>query len=50
MFGIEGVEAAVQAAPANASAIANAIEQAVLEHTGGVVKDDLAALVIRAAD
>jgi serine phosphatase RsbU (regulator of sigma subunit) len=50
MFGIEGVESAMRAAPANASAIAHAIEQAVLDHTGGVVKDDLAALVIYATE
>ncbi|MDQ4098197.1 MAG: SpoIIE family protein phosphatase, partial [Actinomycetota bacterium] len=46
MFGVEGVRAAIDRAPGSASAVAGAIERAVLEHTGGTVSDDLAALVI----
>lgn len=46
MFGTEGVRATLKAAPAGAAAVASAIEQAVLEHTGGVVNDDLAVLVV----
>jgi serine phosphatase RsbU (regulator of sigma subunit) len=46
MFGIEGLRGAVSAAPVGAAPVAAAIEAAVLEHTGGVVSDDLAALVI----
>lgn len=48
MFGVEGLTAAVERAPAGAAAVATAIEQAVLTHTGGYVSDDLAALVIQA--
>jgi sigma-B regulation protein RsbU (phosphoserine phosphatase) len=50
MFGIEGVRAAVQAAPLGAAAVAAAVERAVLAHTGGSISDDLAALVIHAID
>jgi serine phosphatase RsbU (regulator of sigma subunit)/anti-sigma regulatory factor (Ser/Thr protein kinase) len=48
MFGIDGLKEAVAAAPAGATPVADSIEQAVLAHTGGVVSDDLAALVIHA--
>lgn len=47
MFGSEGVVAALESAPAGAAPLAHAIEQAVLDHTGGVVRDDLAILVIQ---
>ena len=47
MFGIEGVMAAVEAAPDSAAGVTSAIETAVLEHTGGAVSDDLAALAVR---
>lgn len=47
MFGSEGVRATLEAAPAGAAAIAGALEAAVLDHTGGVVTDDLAVLVIQ---
>lgn len=46
MFGVEGVMAALDGAPPGAAAVAGAVETAVLEHTRGVVSDDLAALVI----
>jgi serine phosphatase RsbU (regulator of sigma subunit)/anti-sigma regulatory factor (Ser/Thr protein kinase) len=46
MFGTEGVRAVLAAAPGGAGALASAIEEAVLSHTGGVVTDDLAVLVI----
>jgi sigma-B regulation protein RsbU (phosphoserine phosphatase) len=45
-FGGEGLRAAVAAAPVGAAPLALAIERAVLDHTGGVVGDDVAALVI----
>ncbi len=45
MFGMEGVKAAIESAPEGATEVAEAIEAAVLEHTGGTVSDDLAALV-----
>ncbi len=48
MFGVEGVRAAIDRAPGRASAVAGAIEPAVLEHTGGTISDDLAAVVIHA--
>ncbi len=48
MFGVDGTKDAIRSAPAGASALAKAVEQAVLEHTGGVVSDDLAVLVIAA--
>lgn len=47
MFGAAGLTRAIAAAPAGAAAMAAAVEAAVLEHTGGVVSDDLAALVVR---
>ena len=50
MFGVEGVRDTVAAAPAGAASIAQAIERAVLAHTGGVVSDDLAALVVSVTD
>jgi serine phosphatase RsbU (regulator of sigma subunit) len=46
MFGVEGVCGAVRSAPSGASSIAQTIERAVLEHTGGTISDDLAALVV----
>jgi sigma-B regulation protein RsbU (phosphoserine phosphatase) len=49
MFGTEGVRAAVGSAPSGAAAVAEAIERAVLEYTGGSMSDDLAALVVHAA-
>jgi serine phosphatase RsbU (regulator of sigma subunit) len=49
MFGTDGVKAAIRSAPRGASETASAIEAAVLQHTGGVVSDDLAALVIHVA-
>ncbi|HEX2699753.1 MAG TPA: SpoIIE family protein phosphatase [Acidimicrobiales bacterium] len=49
MFGVEGVRAAIAGAPLGADPLARAIEQAVLDHTDGVVSDDLAVLVIRSA-
>ncbi len=48
MFGTEGVMAAIGAAPDSADDITREIERAVLDHTGGVVRDDLAALAVRA--
>jgi len=48
MFDDEGVRAAMAAAPAGAAAMASAIETAVLQHTGGIVSDDLAVLVVHA--
>ncbi|MDP1806538.1 MAG: SpoIIE family protein phosphatase, partial [Acidimicrobiales bacterium] len=47
MFGTEGVCAALESGPAGAAALAQAIEHAVLDHTGGVVSDDLAILVVQ---
>ena len=47
MFGAEGLAAAVAGAAPGAAAVADAIESAVLLHTGGIVSDDLAALVVR---
>jgi serine phosphatase RsbU (regulator of sigma subunit) len=46
MFGIEGLTEAIASAPEGATAVAEAIERSVLAHTGGIVSDDLAALVI----
>ncbi len=46
-FGIEGVTAAIAGAPDTAADVARSIERAVLEHTGGAVSDDLAALAVR---
>lgn len=46
MFAGTGLHAAVRAAPVGAAALASTIEQAVLDHTGGMVSDDLAALVV----
>jgi serine phosphatase RsbU (regulator of sigma subunit) len=48
MFGVDGAKDAIRAAPAGAQALATALEQAVLNHTGGVVSDDVAVLVIEA--
>ena len=47
VFGAEGVMAAVQRAPDTAAGITSSLERAVLDHTGGVVSDDLAALAVR---
>ena len=48
LFGMEGIRRAIASSPGNAAHMANAIEAAVLDHTGGVVSDDLAALVVQA--
>lgn len=48
MFGTAGVCTALASGPDGAAPLAHAIEQAVLDHTGGLVSDDLAILVIRA--
>jgi serine phosphatase RsbU (regulator of sigma subunit)/anti-sigma regulatory factor (Ser/Thr protein kinase) len=50
MFGIEGIRSAIAASHGNAAELASAIENAVLDHTGGVVSDDLAVLVLQATD
>jgi serine phosphatase RsbU (regulator of sigma subunit) len=47
MFGTEGVRAALEDGPGGAVPLAKAIEDAVLNHTGGVVSDDLAILVVQ---
>ncbi len=47
-FGLDGVRAALAAAPAGARATADAVEEAVLEHLTDALDDDLAALVLRA--
>jgi serine phosphatase RsbU (regulator of sigma subunit) len=47
MFGTQGVCAALEDGPAGAGPLAKAIEEAVLELTGGVVSDDLAILVVQ---
>lgn len=47
MFGTEGVRAAMAEGPAGAADLAHAIEAAVVNHTGGVVSDDLAILVLQ---
>jgi serine phosphatase RsbU (regulator of sigma subunit)/anti-sigma regulatory factor (Ser/Thr protein kinase) len=49
MFGTEGVCSALESGPAAAAPLAQAIERAVLDHTGGVISDDLAILVIQGA-
>jgi hypothetical protein len=38
----------LESGPSGAAALAEALEAAVLEHTGGVVSDDLALLVLQA--
>jgi len=48
-FGMEGVYAAIETGPVGAVELARGIETAVLNHTGGVVSDDLAILVIQGA-
>jgi len=48
IFGPEGVRAVLESGPAGADLLARAIEGAVLNHTGGVVRDDLAILVVQA--
>jgi serine phosphatase RsbU (regulator of sigma subunit) len=50
MFGMEGIRSAIGSSLGDATQLATAIESAVLEHTGGVVSDDLAALVLHATD
>ena len=47
MFGMEGVRAALENGPTGAAELAQALEAAVLDHTGGVVSDDLAILVVQ---
>jgi serine phosphatase RsbU (regulator of sigma subunit) len=47
MFGVEGIFAAIEKGPEGAAPLAKAIEEAVLDHTGGVVSDDLAILVVQ---
>ncbi len=41
------VMAAIRDAPGSAAEITKAIERAVLDHTGGAISDDLAALAVR---
>ncbi|HTJ75158.1 MAG TPA: SpoIIE family protein phosphatase [Acidimicrobiales bacterium] len=48
LFGVEGVRGVLESGPSGAAALAEALEAAVLEHTGGVVSDDLALLVLQA--
>ncbi len=48
MFGTERLQAVIRSAPTGAAPMAEAIESAVLDHTGGVVSDDLAVMVIQA--
>lgn len=48
MLGMEAVCQAVDAAGAEAAEVARAVEAVVLAHTGGVLTDDLAVLVLRA--
>jgi sigma-B regulation protein RsbU (phosphoserine phosphatase) len=47
MFEAGGVVDVVRGAPPTAHDVAGAIEAAVLDHSGGVISDDLALLVIR---
>jgi serine phosphatase RsbU (regulator of sigma subunit) len=46
-FGLDGVRAALAAAPGGAQGTADALEQAVLGHLTGALDDDLAALVLQ---
>jgi serine phosphatase RsbU (regulator of sigma subunit) len=46
-FDVDGVAQVLATAPASASAVASALEQAVLRHTGGSLVDDMAAVVVR---
>jgi serine phosphatase RsbU (regulator of sigma subunit) len=48
MFGIEGLLGSVERAPRPAAELVAALEADVLAHSGGVLRDDMAALVIRA--
>ncbi len=48
-FGEEGLRAAIEAAPAGARLLAEAIDRAVGVHVGGTLTDDLAVLVVRVA-
>lgn len=48
MFGIEGLLGSVERGPRPADELAAALEADVLAHSGGVLRDDMAALVIRA--
>jgi sigma-B regulation protein RsbU (phosphoserine phosphatase) len=45
-FDLEGLERVLAAPVASAGAAASAVEQAVLRHTGGVLSDDMAAVVL----
>jgi len=45
-FGIEGVERVLAGGVSTARAAADGLEQAVLAHTGGVLGDDMAAVVL----
>jgi serine phosphatase RsbU (regulator of sigma subunit) len=46
-FDLAGVERVLGEAHPSADAVAAALEQAVLAHTGGMLTDDLAAVVLR---
>jgi serine phosphatase RsbU (regulator of sigma subunit) len=48
-FGTDGVRDALETGPHSAAELARAIEAAVLRHTGGVVSDELAILVLQGA-
>ena len=49
LFDAEGVLAVLSASVAGAQATADALEEAVLAHTGGILGDDMAAVVVHAA-
>jgi serine phosphatase RsbU (regulator of sigma subunit) len=49
-FDMEGVERVLAASVGSARAAAEGIEQAVLAHTGGILTDDMAAVVLRVPD
>jgi serine phosphatase RsbU (regulator of sigma subunit) len=48
MFGTEGVRLVLESGPASAEKLADALERAVVDHVGGELVDDLAALVVKA--
>ncbi len=48
ILGTEGLARVIAAAPHGATAVAQAIERSVLQHSGGIISDDLAALVFHA--
>ncbi|HEX2273078.1 MAG TPA: SpoIIE family protein phosphatase [Acidimicrobiales bacterium] len=50
LFTIEGVERVLADEVRSARAAATALEQAVLDHAGGVLTDDMAAVVVRVPD